>query len=69
MHFAKQGVDPNNDYLCSLSLPFRDGRETTSSINEYHTLQAPVKAHFKPTKTETQQDPIPEIIHVPSELP
>lgn len=42
MHFAKQGVDPNNDYLCQLARPFKDGRETTS---EYTTSHVPTKAH------------------------
>ena len=66
MHFARQGVDPNNDYLCSLSRPFRDGKETSSSINEFS--QAPAKA-YKPTITDKQQETFPDNIQVSPELP
>ena len=52
MHFARQGIDPHNDYLCSLVRPFRDGRETTS---EQSTSIVPTKAIRVQATTEMQE--------------
>ena len=46
MHFARQGIDPKNEFLCQLAKPFKDGRDTSS---EYETSYVPTKVNIRGT--------------------